>query len=267
MAFHDCRTSDPALLAALSDGILTLTLNRPEVLNALTFDMFDALGEQLAQAEVSEDVRCIVLTGAGKGFSAGGDVKAMLAGSIDGPAMTDALISRQRLAQRATIGRLFRMSKPTLAVINGAAAGAGLSLALACDLRIMADTAVLMTAFARVGLSGDFGGTWLMNQLIGQARTRELYMLSERVDARRSVELGLANWSCPAEGLAAEADAIARRLAAGSPTALRGMKENIARAATGELEDCLDIEATLHIHCMATDEHKAAAAAFVAKAK
>lgn len=265
MALHDCRTSDPALLAALSGGVLTLTLNRPEALNAFTFEMMDALGEQLGQAELSDDVRCVVLTGAGKGFCAGGDVKAMLADSVGAAPAPDALIARQRLAQRATAGKLFRMSKPTLAAINGAAAGAGLSLALACDLRIMADTAVMTTAFARVGLSGDFGGTWFMSHLIGQARTRELYYLSDRVDAKRAVELGLANWSCPAATLADEADAIARRLAASPPVALRGMKENIGRAASGELEDCLDIEATLHVHCMATDDHKAAVAAFARK--
>lgn len=267
MASHDINTGTTHLLAALTDGVLTLTMNRPEARNALTLEMLDALSDQLARAETAKDVRCIVLTGAGKGFCSGGDVKAMAdADSPDHPAnATDDYIHRQRLIQRATAGRLFHMPKPTLAVINGAAAGAGLALALACDLRIMADDAILMTAFSRVGVSGDFGGTYFMTQLIGAARARELYFLSDKVPASRAVDLGLSNWACPSIELPVQALALARRLAGGPGVAYRYMKENLNRAMAGEANDCLDLEATHHVHCMFTADHREAATAFVEK--
>lgn len=267
MASHDINTGTTHLLADLTDGVLTLTMNRPEARNALTLEMLDALSDQLARAETAKDVRCIVLTGAGKGFCSGGDVKAMAdPDSPDHPAnATDDYIHRQRLIQRATAGRLFHMPKPTLAVINGAAAGAGLALALACDLRIMADDAILMTAFSRVGVSGDFGGTYFMTQLIGAARARELYFLSDKVPAGRAVDLGLSNWACPSAELPAQALALARRLAGGPGVAYRYMKENLNRAMAGEANDCLDLEATHHVHCMFTADHREAATAFVEK--
>jgi 2-(1,2-epoxy-1,2-dihydrophenyl)acetyl-CoA isomerase len=146
-------TGTPHLLATLDEGVLTLTLNRPEARNAMSLAMNQALEAQLAAAELDTRVRCIVLTGAGKGFCAGGDVKGMAA-SGDGTvgALTiDQAIHRQRANQRGTAGRLFKMPKPTLAALPGPAAGAGLSLALACDLRVMASTAIMTTAFARVG--------------------------------------------------------------------------------------------------------------------
>ncbi len=267
MAFHDVETGTSQLLADLADGVLTLTMNRPEARNALTLEMLQALSRQLAGAEVAKDVRCVVLTGAGKGFCAGGDVKAMAGqqGDAHPGTATDDYIHRQRLIQHATAGKLFHMPKPTLAVINGAAAGAGLALALACDLRIMSTDAVLMTAFSRVGLSGDFGGTYFMTRLIGAARSRELYFLSERVSAPRALDLGLSNWVSAPNSLATEASDVARRLASGPGVAYRYMKENLNRAMTGEVDDCLDIEATHHVHCMSTTDHREAAAAFIAK--
>lgn len=267
MTFHNTATGTDHLLANLADGVLTLTMNRPEARNAMTTEMLDALADQIARAETAKDVRCIVLTGAGKGFCAGGDVKAMAdADSPDHPAnATDAYIHWQRLIQRATAGKLFHMPKPTLAVINGAAAGAGLALALACDLRIMADDAILTTAFSRVGVSGDFGGTFFMTQLIGAARARELYFLSDKVPADRAVALGLSNWTCPSADLPARALTIARRLAGGPGVAYRYIKENLNRAMTGEADDCLDLEATHHVHCMFTADHREAVTAFVEK--
>ncbi|OTP79036.1 enoyl-CoA hydratase [Caballeronia sordidicola] len=267
MVSHDTNTGTTHLLADLTDGVLTLTMNRPDARNAMTLEMLDAMTDQLARAETANDVHCIVLTGSGKGFCSGGDVKAMAdPDSPDHPAnATDAYIHRQRLIQRATAGKLFHMPKPTLAVINGAAAGAGLALALACDLRIMANDAILMTAFSRVGVSGDFGGTYFMTQLVGAARARELYFLSDRVSADRAVDLGLANWTCPLGELPAQALAVARRLAEGPGIAYRYMKENLNRAMAGEADDCLDLEATHHVHCMFTADHREATAAFVEK--
>ena len=174
-------------------------------------------------------------------------------------------IHAQRVNQRATAGKLFKMPKPTIAALPGAAAGAGLALALACDLRIMASSAIMTTAFARVGFSGDYGGTYFLTQLVGSAKARELYYLSERIGADEALRLGLANWVAPAEALAAKTAEVAGRLSRGPTVAYRYMKENLNRAMSGEVEDCLDLEATHHIHCGQTADHKEAARAFVEK--
>src|SRR5580698_6387065 len=260
----DTGTSD--LLSVLEQGVLTLTLNRPEARNAMSEPMNRALAEQLAWAELEPAVKCVVLTGAGKGFCAGGDVKGMAAhsGASAGPTQDEAIF-RQRVNQRETSGRLFKMPKPTLAVLPGAAAGAGLAWALACDLRIMARTAILTTAFARVGFSGDYGGTYFLTQLVGSAKARELYFLSERVGAEEALKLGLTNWICEPEELAARTHEISSRLARGPSIAYRYMKENLNRAMGGEVDDCLDLEATHHIHCVSTDDYRDAVRAFVEK--
>jgi 2-(1,2-epoxy-1,2-dihydrophenyl)acetyl-CoA isomerase len=253
------------LLATLNEGVLTLTLNRPESRNAMSEAMNRALAEQLAWAELEPSVKCVVLTGAGKGFCAGGDVKGMAERSNESPVTIDEAIYRQRVNQRATAGRLFKMPKPTLAALPGAAAGAGLAWALACDLRIMSRTAILTTAFARVGFSGDYGGTYFLTQLVGSGKARELYYLSERVSAEEALRLGLANWVCEPDELAARTQEIARRLAHGPSIAFRYMKENLNRAMGGDVDDCLDLEATHHIHCVATDDYRDAVRAFVEK--
>ena len=260
-------TGTPDLLASLDDGVLTLTLNRPEARNAMSRAMNQALQEQLAAAEFDPAVKCVVLTGAGKGFCAGGDVKGMAAagdGTV-GALTIDQAIHRQRANQRATAGKLFKMPKPTIAALPGAAAGAGLALALACDLRLMASNAVMTTAFARVGFSGDYGGTYFMTQLVGSAKARELYFLSDRVSADEALRLGLTNWVCAPDELAAKTREIALRLASGPSVAYRYMKENLNRAMAGEVDECLDLEATHHIHCGQTEDHREATKAFVAK--
>lgn len=267
MASRTIDTGTQDLLAELDEGVLTLTLNRPEARNAMSRAMNEALAAQLASAELDPQVKCIVLTGSGKGFCAGGDVKGMAAsgdGTV-GSNTIDAAIHRQRLNQRATAGKLFKMPKPTIAALPGAAAGAGFSLALACDLRIMATSAILTTAFAKVGFSGDYGGTYFLTQLVGSAKARELYYLSDRVSAEEALRLGLANWICAPEELAAKTREIARRLAAGPTVAYRYMKENLNRAMAGDADDCLDLEATHHVHCGQTEDHREAAKAFVDK--
>ena len=261
----DTGTTD--LLATLDEGVLTLTLNRPDARNAMSGDMNAALQAQLAWAELAAEVKVIVLTGAGKGFCAGGDVKGMAArgdGTV-GNNTIDGKIHQQRLNQRATAGKLFRMPKPTIAALPGAAAGAGFSLALACDMRVMASTAIMTTAFARVGFSGDYGGTYFLTQLVGSAKARELYFLSDRVSAEEALRLGLANWVVEPDQLQAKAMEIARRLANGPTVAYRYMKENLNRAMAGEVEDCLDLEATHHVHCGQTEDHREATKAFVDK--
>ena len=260
-------TGTPDLLASLNEHVLTLTLNRPDARNAMSRAMNLALQQQLAEAEINPAVRCIVLTGAGSGFCAGGDVKSMAAtgdGTV-GALTIDEAIHRQRLDQRATAGKLFNMPKPTIAALPGAAAGAGLSLALACDLRIMASTAIMTTAFARVGFSGDYGGSYFLTRLVGAGKARELYFLSERVSAEEALRLGLTNWVCPPEALVQRTQEIARRLARGPTVAYRYMKENLNRAVHGNWDECLDLEATHHVHCGQTEDHREATKAFVAK--
>ena len=219
-------TGTDHLLLEKGDGIALLTMNRPEARNAMSGEMNEAMQRILAEVEIDPEIRCVVLTGAGKGFCAGGDVKGM-ASSGDGTVgqnTIDTAIHRQRVHQRATSGKLFKMPKPTIAALPGAAAGAGLSYALACDLRVMSKAAIMTTAFARVGFSGDYGGSYFMTQLIGSAKARELYMLSDRVSAEEALDLGLVNWICEPEELMDKTMEIANRLANGPSVAYRYMK-------------------------------------------
>ena len=262
------ETGTEDLLAHEEDQVLTITLNRPQARNAMSGEMNDALATTLEYGERSPDVRCIVLTGAGGAFCAGGDVKGMAArGEGGGPGPTlDERIHGQRLNQRNTAGRMYLMPKPVIAALPGPAAGAGLSLALAADLRIMASTAFITSAFARVGFSGDYGGTFFLSHLVGAAKAKEIYYLSDRVSAEECQRLGLANFVVPADQLEAETTALARRLASGPPVAYRYMKENFNRAAMGaDVIECLDLEATHHVHAGLTEDHRNAARAFVEK--
>ena len=231
--------------------------------------MNDALATQLAGGRARPAVKCIVLTGAGKGFCAGGDVKGMAAHAATARSATTPSTARSTgsastsAPRPASCSRCPSRRSPRL---PGAAAGAGLSLALACDLRIMASTAIMTTAFARVGFSGDYGGTYFLTQLVGSAKARELYFLSDRVERRRGAaprpdQLGRASpTSWPPRR--------ARSPAAwpqGPTVAYRYMKENLNRAMAGDVDDCLDLEATHHIHCGQTEDHREAAKAFVEK--
>ncbi len=260
---RDLDTGTNDLLAHVEDGIAVLTMNRPERRNALSAEMLDALGRILAECESDSSVAVVLLTGAGGAFCAGGDVKGMAAreGLSGGTLDIDTRIHRQR----ATSGRLYQMPKPTIAALPGAAAGAGLALALACDLRIAADSAVMTTAFAKVGFSGDYGGTFFLTRLIGSAKARELYFLSDRIEMRDAERLGLVNWVVPEAELMSRAIETARRLADGPRVAYRYMKENLNRAVAGDVMDCLDLEATHHIHTGMTEDHREAAKAFVEK--
>src|SRR5215467_1961750 len=267
MTAIDTGTED--LRAEIDDGVAVLTMNRPERRNAFSAAMLSAMASVLAQVEADEDVGCVVLTGAAGAFCAGGDVKSMAArasgnGSGSGVSV-DAAIHRQRLSQRATSGRLWAMPKPTIAAIGGPAAGAGLSLALSCDLRYAVPGAVLTTAFAKVAFAGDYGGTWFLTQLVGPAVAKELYYFSERLTAEDARKLGIVNGIFPAEDFEREVMARARRLAKGPSIAYRYMKENLNRAVTGDLGDCMDLEVTHHTHTAFTEDHREAARAFVDK--
>lgn len=264
----DTGTED--LRAEIDFGVAVITMNRPDRRNALSEAMLSALGAVLAQVETDEAIGCVVLTGAGGAFCAGGDVKGMAtpladrSGDAAGRSL-DAVIHRQRLSQRATSGRLWSMPKPTIAAIGGPAAGAGLSLALACDLRYAVPGAVLTTAFARVAFAGDYGGTWFLTQLVGSGKAKELYYFSERLSAEDAQRLGIVNAIFPPADFEREVMARARRLAEGPSIAYRYMKENLNRAVAGELGDCMDLEVTHHVHTGLTEDHREATQAFVDK--
>ena len=260
-------TGTEHLIAKIENNVGYLIMNRPEARNAMSSEMNGALQEKIAEFELDEEVRCIVLTGAGNAFCAGGDVKGMNAKNEgdDEKDTIDKAIHRQRDNQRGTSGKLYKMPKPTIASLPGAAAGAGLSYALSCDLRIMSSTAFMTTAFAKVGFSGDYGGTYFMSQLIGSAKARELYFLSDRVSAEEALNLGLTNWVVEADNLEAKTKEIAEQLASGPSVAFRYMKENLNRAMNGDVDSCLDLEATHHVHCGQTMDHKNAVKAFVEK--
>ncbi len=264
------ETGTEDLRAEIDDGVAVITMNRPDRRNAFSEAMISALGAVLARVETDEAVGSVVLTGAGGAFCAGGDVKSMAARQADGTGgrarrSLDAAIHRQRLSQRATSGRLWSMPKPTIAAIGGPAAGAGLSLALACDLRYAVPGAVLTTAFAKVAFAGDFGGTWFLTQLVGASKAKELYYFSDRLTAEDAERLGIVNAIFPTADFEREVMARARRLAEGPTVAYRYMKENLNRAVTGELSDCMDLEVTHHVHTALTEDHREATQAFVDK--
>src|ERR671936_704695 len=184
------------LLESVKDGVAVLTLNRPDRLNALSGPMLDALLEALPRLAADADVGVVVVTGAGRGFCAGGDVKAMAEGrEAEGTSLEE---KAHALRSRMEVSRwLHEMPQPTVAMVRGAAAGAGLSIALACDLRIASDNARFGTAFARVGYSGDSVGSYFLTQLVGTAKARELYFTADVVDAQQALALGLVNRVVP----------------------------------------------------------------------
>jgi len=254
---------DTELIERLDQGVLTLTLNRPERLNAFTTAMITALLAALRRAAANPQVRAVVLTGAGRAFCAGGDVKAM---AENDPALHTPESRTLQLRERMECSRLLReMPKPTIAAVRGAAAGAGLSLALACDLLLASDTAKLTSAFVKVGLSGDFGGTWFLTQLLGP-RARAFALLSPMVKADEALQLGLVTRVVPDAELDAQANTLARQLADGPSIAISHIKANLNAAEQGAtLAQALDHEAIRHVRCGATEDHREAARAFVEK--
>jgi 2-(1,2-epoxy-1,2-dihydrophenyl)acetyl-CoA isomerase len=252
------------LLENVKDGVAMLTLNRPDRLNAMSRPMLDALLEALPRLAEDPAVGVVVLTGAGRGFCAGGDVKAMAEGNeLGGQTMEE---KAQALRGRMETSRwLHEMPKPTIAMMRGPAAGAGLSLAMACDLRVASDTARLGTAFARVGYSGDFGGSYYLTQLVGTAKARELYFTADLLDAAQALALGLVNRVVPDARLEEETMALASRLARGPRVALRYMKRNMNAAESASLKEMLDLEAWHHTRTGMTEDHREAARAFVEK--
>jgi enoyl-CoA hydratase/carnithine racemase len=265
------ETGTDQLKCEVENGVATITLNRPEKRNALSNELTPALRQMLLTVEAEPAVRCVVITGAGRAFCSGGDVSGMGGGAaapaeVPKPMLEDA-VRKLQIGQETLTLRLFELAKPTLAALPGAAAGAGMSIALACDIRIAAQSAFVTSAFANIGLSGDYGGSWLLTQLVGVARAKELYYTSRRVGAEEGLALGIFNEVVPDDQLMARAQALAESIAAGPPIALRYMKENLNRAVGADLRSALALEADRMVRCTRTDDHREAVQAFIGKRK
>jgi 2-(1,2-epoxy-1,2-dihydrophenyl)acetyl-CoA isomerase len=259
-------TDSTPLLIDVTDRIATLTFNRPHKLNALSPEMISQAIAALERFASDPEVGCIVVTGAERGFCAGGDVTAMNAAHAASAAAPsfEQRVDRQSASHRLS-GLLYAIPKVTIAAVNGAAAGAGLGIALACDLRIAADTAKFTTAFAKVGFGGDFGVTWPLTRLLGEAKAKELLFLSDVLTAAQALEVGLVNRVVPREQLTSAVRDLATRIATGPQVSYRYMKENVRLASTADYQTLLDREAWTQLRCGDTDDHREGAKAFVEK--
>ena len=262
------ETGTEVMLGRREGRVAVLTFNRPESRNALHPEMYAAFERLLPQLANDADVGAVMLTGAGGAFCAGGDVKGMNArnsGKAPSPTNLESAVDDLRARQRSVSAALHGFPKVTVAAIDGAAAGAGLSIALACDLRVASPRAIFTTAFAKVGFSGDFGGSWFLTQLVGAAKARELYLTADRFDASQALSLQVVNEVLEVDNFESAAVTYTARFANGPSVAQRYIKENLNRALTADLLTCLDAEAVAMSRCRSTDDHKEAVEAFVAK--
>lgn len=254
------------LLKQQLEGVLTLTLNRPGQLNALTWELMRLLNEALEEASVDPGVRVVVLTGTGRGFCSGGDLRSHE--QLDPEDPVSAKWSGEpvwkSVGMRAShVGRLSRspillhtMPKPTIAMLRGPVVGAGLCLGAACDFRIASETATFATAYVRAARPGDFGGSYLLPRIVGAARARELYLLGDKLTADEALRIGLVTRVVPDAGLEAETQALASRLDSGPPVAYRYIKRSLNAAESMTLEQVIELEAYNMMQCSATEDAK-----------
>ena len=251
----------PDLIETVEDGIAILTLNRPESLNALSEDIRLGLMEAIHRLGADDAVGCIVLTGTGRGFCAGGNVKSMGERSAQN--------FEARAAGIAQSGRIPMLMNTTpkviIGMINGVAVGAGLSMALACDLRIAARSARFGTGFIKIGLSGDWGGTWTLTRLVGTAKARELYFTGDMIGAEEALSIGMVNRVADDAELRETTMAMARRIAAMPRVAMGYTKKNLFAAETGDFATSLELEAFHQARCSQTEDHREAVQAFKEK--
>src|ERR1700746_3763916 len=252
------------VLQKLEAGLLTITMNRPDRRNALNPDMTRGLVEAARRAAEDHEVRAVLFKGAGGTFCVGGDVKSMAEGRA--PLPFEAKLANLRRGMEVS-RILHQMPKPVVAQLDGAAAGAGLSIALSCDLRVASESCKITTAFAKVGFSGDYGGTYFLTKMLGSAKARELYMMSPVLSAQEAYNLGMVSTWGPGADVEAETLELARSLAQGPSVALGYIKRNINNAETMTLEACFDGEAIHHTRAGETADHKEASKAFVEKRK
>lgn len=263
------------ILTQLEDGILTVTLNRPEALNGLTISMTRTLNDRLREAASSPEVRVVILAGAGRAFCAGGDIKEFDAIDEDDPEWVrwrdhpvwndiDSSAERTRRASEGPL-LLHGMPKPTIAMVRGPCVGAAVALASACDFRIASTTAFFSTAFARIGISGELGASYYVSKLVGVAKARELFFFADRVPAADALGIGLVNRVVPDDELERETRTFARRLADGPPLAYRFIKANLNAAETRTAEEMVAMEALNQVRVLRTDDAREAISAFFEK--
>ncbi len=239
------------MLETREGGVATLTLNRPERLNALNLELGTALADSLARVAADDGVRVIVLTGAGRGFCAGGDLGVI--GDAHARGVAHELEPLLRAGKQIVI-QMHTTPKPVIAAVNGPAAGGGMNLALACDIRIASEEARFGQSFARVGLFPDFGGTYLLPRLVGASRAAEMFYTGEMIDARTAERLGLVSRVVAPDRLAVETRALAVRLAQAPPLAVRAIKQVLFGNDLAELERALDFEVKTQMQCFVSED-------------
>jgi len=245
------EAAGPVLLESVQDGVALLVMNRPEKLNALNNDLSAALNQAFERIDKDDSVRIVVLTGAGRAFCAGGDL-ALIGKGREGrdPKQVEAIL-------RAGMGAVLRMrtiQQPVIAAVNGAAAGAGMNIALAADIRIAAEEAMFGQNFAKVGLFPDYGGTFFLPQLVGPSKAAELFYTGEMIDAQSALHFGLVNRVVPGARLEAEAKLYAAKLASGPPLAMRAVKQTLFATDKEALQRALEAEAMQQMRCFASDD-------------
>lgn len=254
------------VLVSLDNRVACITLNRPEARNALSPELSAALSAAIAWASESDEVGAVLLTGAGKAFCAGGDVKAMGERAKSAkPVSLENQFRDLRARHHAIGGALRAMRKPTLAALPGPAAGAGLAIALACDMRIIAETAFVSSGYAGIGLSGDYGIAWLLTRVVGPAHARQLMLTSERVSAAEALRIGLVNEVVTSEALMPRALELAGSLANGPAVAYRYIKDNLDEALTIDHATAIDREADRLLKARTSADHAEAVKAFAEK--
>ncbi|WP_084957439.1 enoyl-CoA hydratase-related protein [Thermoactinospora rubra] len=245
----------------VADAVATVTLDRPEAMNSLTAPMKKALLDALARAATEPSVRAVLLTGSGKAFCAGQDLREHADNLEHGRGLANTV----RVHYNPIVELITTMDKPVVAAVNGVAAGAGASLAFACDLRVATEKARFAMAFSAIGLAPDSGASWTLQRLVGPARAAEMLLLGEQLDAARALELGVVTRVVPAEDLLKTAHELAVRLAQGPTKAYAATRRALHYAATHTLEEALAMEAELQDACAATEDHLNATRAFLAK--
>jgi len=256
-------SKEQSTLVDHQDGVRTITLNRPKVLNAFNTDLRASLRRAVRDADKDDAVRCVLITGAGRGFCTGQDVADLVDGLERGEPLDLEKILKEEY--NPIIERIREMNKPVIAAVNGPAAGAGWSLALACDLRIAAESAVFIQAFINIGAVPDAGSTFMLPRLVGLSRAAELCFTGRKVDAAEALQLGLVNHVVPDGQLAAQAMEWARQLAARPTRAIAWCKKALNEAWTEDLDDQLELEAKLQSKAIRTDDYREGVRAFIEK--
>ncbi|MEV0665124.1 enoyl-CoA hydratase-related protein [Actinomadura luteofluorescens] len=249
------------VLYDVTDAVATITLNRPDGMNSLTVEMKEALRATVVRAAADPAVRAVVLTGAGRAFCAGQDLREHGDNLAAGRGLDDTVRKHYNPIVLAIAG----MRKPVVAAVNGVAAGAGASLAFACDLIVASDKARFATAFAGIGLAPDSGMSWTLQRLVGRAKAAELLLLGEPVKAPEALEMGMVTRVVPADELAPASVELARRMASGPTVAYGAIKAALDHAATHDLASALEREAELQDECEKTSDHHNATEAFLKK--